>query len=66
MPNRPQHGVTMTHIMIRTTKSVIKYFLGKMESSANQKVGMKVILGLSYQCKHMKTSGFNVEQNQND
>jgi hypothetical protein len=39
----------LNHIMIGLIKLMIKYFLEKMVSSANQKVGMKVILGLSHQ-----------------
>jgi hypothetical protein len=38
----------IAHIMIRTTKLVIKYFLEKMISSENQRVGINVILGLSH------------------
>ena len=49
-----------------TTKLVIKYFLEKMVSSANQRVGMNVILGLSQQFIQMGQLGFNVEQSQND
>ena len=49
-----------------TTKLVIKYFLEKMVSSANQKVGVTVILGLSHQFIQMGQSGFNVEQSQKD
>ena len=59
-------NVKIAHAMIVTTKLVIKYFLEKMESSANQKVGMKVILELSHQFIQMGKSGFNVEQSQND
>ena len=56
----------IAHVMIGTTKLVIKYFLEKMVSSANQRVGMNVILGLSHQFIQMKQSGFNVEKSQND
>ena len=42
-------NVKITHVMIGTTKLVIKYFLEKMVSSANQRVGTNVILGLSHQ-----------------
>jgi hypothetical protein len=58
--------VNIAHAVIGTTKLVIKYFLEKMVSSTNQKVGMKVILGLSHQFIQMRKSGFNAEQNQND
>jgi EamA domain-containing membrane protein RarD len=40
-------NVKIAHIVIGTTKLVIKCFLEKMVSSANQRVGMNVILGLS-------------------
>ena len=40
--------------------------LEKMVSSANQRVGMNVILGLSHQFIRMGQSGFNAEQSQND
>ncbi len=56
----------IAHVMIGTTKLVIKYFLEKMVSSANQKVGMNVILGLSQQFIQMGQLGFNAEQSQND
>ena len=59
-------NVKITHVMIGTTKLVIKYFLEKMVSSATQRVGMNVILGLSHQFIHMAPLGFNAEQNQND
>jgi hypothetical protein len=39
--------------------------LKKMVSSANQKFGMNVILGLSHQFIQMGKSGFNVKQNLN-
>jgi hypothetical protein len=52
--------------MVGIIKLVITYFLEKIVFFANQKVGMKVILGLSYQSIQMGQSGFNVEQNQND
>jgi len=52
--------------MIGITKLVIKYFLEKMVSSANQKVVMNVIFGLSHQFIQMGQLGFNTEQNQND
>ncbi len=58
--------VKIAHVVIGTTKLVIKYFLEKMASSANQGVGMKVILGLSHQFIQMGQSGFNMEQSQND
>jgi hypothetical protein len=48
--------------MIGTSKLVIKYFLEKMVPSVNQKVGMKVILGLSQQFIQMGQSGFNTEK----
>ena len=60
-----QH-VKIAHVVIGTTKLVIKYFLEKMVSSANQKVGMNVILGLSQQFIQMGQLGFNAEQSQND
>ena len=50
-------NVTITHAMIGTTKLVIMYFLEKMASYANQKVGMKVILGLSHQFIQVGQSG---------
>ena len=56
----------IAHIMIGTAKLVTKYFLEKIVSSANQRVGMNVILGLSYQFIQMGQSGFNVEQSQNN
>jgi hypothetical protein len=56
----------IAHAMIGTTQLVIKYFWEKMVSSANQKVGMKVVLGLSHQFMQMGQSGFNMKQNQND
>jgi hypothetical protein len=59
-------NVKIAHAVIGTTKLVIKYFLEKIVSSANQKVGMKVFLGLSHQFIQMGQSGFNTEQNQND
>ena len=37
-----------------------------MVSSAKVKVGMKVILGLSYQLIQMGLSGFNAEENLNN
>ncbi len=43
-----------------------KYFLEKMVSSANQRVSMNVILGLSHQFIQMGQSWFNMEQSQND
>ena len=43
-----------------------KYFFEKMVLSAKQRVGMKVILGLSHQFIQMGQSGFNAEQSQND
>ena len=54
------------HAVIETTKLVTMYILEKMVSSANQRVGMKVILGLSHQFIQMGQSGFNVEQSQNN
>jgi hypothetical protein len=56
----------IAHAMIGTIRLVIKNFLGKMVSSTNQKVGMKVILGLSHQFIQMGQLGFNVGQNLND
>jgi hypothetical protein len=45
---------------------VKKYFLEMMVSSANQRVGMEVILGLSHQFIQIGQSGFYAEQNKND
>ncbi len=59
-------NVKIAHVVTGTTKLVIKYFLEKMVSSANQKVGMNVILGLSHQFIQMGQLGFNVEQSQNN
>ena len=59
-------NVKITHVVIGTTKLVTKYFLEKMVSSAYQRAGMSVILGLSRQFVRMEQSGFNVEQSQND
>jgi hypothetical protein len=42
-------NVKIAHVVIGITKLVIKYFLEKMISSANQRVNMKVILGISHQ-----------------
>ena len=56
----------IAHAMIGIIKLVIKYFFEEMVSSAYQKVGIKVILGLSHQFIQMGQSGFNVEQNLND
>ena len=58
--------VKSAHAMIGTTKLVIKYFLEKMVSFANQKVSIKVILGLSHHFIQMGLSGLNAKQNQND
>ena len=57
-------NVKIAHVVVGTTKLVIKYFLEKMVSSANQRVGMNVILGLSHQLIQMGQLGFNVEQSQ--
>ena len=43
---KTQNG-KIAHVVIGTTKLVIKYFFEKMVYSAKVKVGMKVILGLS-------------------
>jgi hypothetical protein len=59
-------NVKIAHAGIGITKFVIKVFLEKMVSFANQKVGMKVILGLSHQFIQTGQSGFKAEQNQND
>ena len=59
-------NVKIAHVVIGTTKLVIKYFLEKMVSSANQRVGMSVILGLSHQFIQMGQLGFNAEQSQNN
>ena len=48
------------------TKLVIKYWYGKMVSSAKQKVGMTVNHGQSHQFIRMAQSGLNAEANQND
>ena len=56
----------IAHVVIGTTKLVIKYFLEKMVYSAKVKVDMKVILGLSHQFIRMAPSGFNTEQNRKD
>ena len=55
-------NVKIALAVIGITKLVIKYFLEKMLSSTNQKVGMRVILGLSHQFIQMGKSGFNVEK----
>ena len=39
----------ISHAMIGTTKLVTKYFYEKMVISANQRVGMNMMLGLSHQ-----------------
>jgi len=52
----------IAHTMIGITKFMIKYFSTKTVSSANQKVGMNVILGLSDQFIQMGQSGFNMEK----
>ncbi len=59
-------NVKITHAVIGTTKLVIKNFLEKMVSFANQRDGMSVILGLSNQFIQMGQLGFNAEQSQND
>ncbi len=59
-------NVKIAHVVIGNTKLVTKYFFKKMVSSANQRVSMSVILGLSHQFIQMGESGFNVEQRQND
>ena len=59
-------NMKIAHAVIGTTKLVIKYFLEKMVSSANQRVGMNVILRLSHQFIQMGQLGFNAEQSQND
>ena len=51
-------NVKIAHVVIGTTKLVIQYFLEKMVSSANQRVSMNVILGLSHQFIQMGQSGF--------
>ena len=55
----------ITHAVIGNTTLVIKYFLGKKVSTANQKVGMKVILGLSHQFIQFGQPQFTAEQNWN-
>jgi hypothetical protein len=55
----------IAHAVIRIIKLVINYFLEKMASSANRKVSLKVMLGLSHHSIQMGQSGFNIEQNQN-
>jgi hypothetical protein len=45
--------VKIAHALIGTTKLVVKYFLEKIVSFANQKVGMKVTVDYyisSYKC----------------
>ena len=42
-------NMKIAHDVIGTIKFVTKYFLEKMVSSTNQRVGMNVILGLSHQ-----------------
>ena len=59
-------NVNIAHAVIGTTKSVTKYFLGKMVFFANQKVGMNMILGLSLQFIQMGQLGFNAEQSLRD
>ena len=59
-------NVKIAHVMIRTTKLVIKNFSEKMGSSTIQRVGMKVILGLSLQFMHMGQLGFNAEKSLRD
>ena len=49
------------HAMIGTTKLAIKYFLERMVSSTNKRVGMIVILGLSHQFIQMGQSEFNAD-----
>ena len=56
----------IAHAVIGITKLWIKYFLEKMVASTNQKVDMKVILGLSHQFIQIGKSRFNMEQNLND
>jgi len=54
-------NVKIAHDVIGTTKLMMKYFLEKMVSSANQRVCMKVILGLSHQFIQIGQSGLNAE-----
>ena len=54
-------NVNIAHVVIGTKKLVLKYFLEKMVSSANQRVSMKVILGLSHHFIQMGQLGFNVK-----
>jgi hypothetical protein len=62
--NRPQHWPwKFLTPWLRLQKLMIKYFLEKMVSSANQK---EVILGLSHTFIQMWQSGFNMEQNKNN
>ena len=56
----------IAHFLNGTTKLVTKYFLEKMVSSTNQRVGMNVILGLASQSIWMEQSGFKVEQSHNN
>ena len=64
----------MGHNIIHENKTFVEwdYKIGdkvgvkNMEFSANQKVCMVVILGLSQQFIHMEQLGFNTEQNLND
>ena len=54
------------HAKTGIIKSAIKYCHGKMVSSANQNVAMKVILRLSQEFIQMAQLGFSVEQNLKD
>jgi hypothetical protein len=59
-------SMKIRHAGIGTTKLVIKYCYGEIVSSANQKVVMNVIVGLSHQFIQTGQLGFNVEQDRND
>jgi hypothetical protein len=59
-------GLKLAHVVIEIVKLVIKYYLEKVVSSANQKVGMNMILGLSHQFTQIEQSDIKAEQNQND
>ena len=59
-------NMKIAHVVMGSIKLVIKYFLEKMVSSTNQRVGMSVILGLSHQFIQMGELGFNAEQSRND
>jgi hypothetical protein len=59
-------SVKTEHAMTGIIKLAIKYCYEKMVSSANQKAGMNVILGLSHLFIQTAQLGFYTEQNQKD